>query len=161
MEKKRRMSREGYESLKHQLEHLINVERVDVAQKLKEARSYGDLSENAEYDEAKNEQAKIEARIADLEAMLKNVKIISDEEISGDKVHVGSTIRVRDMTYKEETVYQIVGSAEADPRKGKISDDSPVGRALLGCAQGKTVEVETPGGMVKYKVLEIMKNTQQ
>ncbi len=155
------LTQEGLAKYQEELDQLRTVKRKEISEKIKVALSFGDLSENSEYDEAKNEQAKIEARIADLEAMLKNVKIISDEEISGDKVHVGSTIRVRDMTYKEETVYQIVGSAEADPRKGKISDDSPVGRALLGCAQGKTVEVETPGGMVKYKVLEIMKNTQQ
>lgn len=150
------LTQEGLEKYQEELEYLRTVKRKEISEKIKVALSFGDLSENSEYDEAKNEQAKTEGRIADLEAMLKNVKIISSDELSGDKVHVGCTVKVRDMTYKEEAVYQIVGSAEADPRKGKISDDSPVGRALLGQPAGKTVAVETPGGVVKFKVIEIL-----
>lgn len=150
------LTKEGLEKYQEELETLRNVKRKEVSEKIKVALSFGDLSENSEYDEAKNEQAKIEARIADLEAMLKNVKVISEEEIAGDKVHVGSTVKVLDVEFDEEQVYQLVGSAEADPRGGKISDDSPVGRAIIGHAAGDTVDVETPGGTIQIKVVEIL-----
>ncbi len=150
------LTKEGLAKYQEELETLRNVKRKEVSEKIKVARSFGDLSENSEYDEAKNEQAKIEARIADLEVMLKDVKIISSEETTGDKVHVGSKVKVLDVEFGEEDVYQIVGSAEADPRKGMISDDSPVGRAIIGHAAGETVDVETPGGTIQIKVVEIL-----
>lgn len=150
------LTKEGLEKYQEELETLRNVKRKEVSEKIKVARSFGDLSENSEYDEAKNEQAKIEARIADLEVMLKNVKIIEEEEIIGNKVHVGSTVKVLDVEFNQEDVYQIVGSAEADPRKGKISDDAPVGRALLGHVEGDLVDVETPGGTIQIKIVAIL-----
>ena len=151
-----KLTREGLAKYQEELEDLKNVKRKEISEKIKVARSFGDLSENSEYDEAKNEQAKIEARIADLEVMLKNVEIISEEEMSGDKIHVGSTVKVLDVEFKEEAVYKLVGSAEADPRHGKISDDAPIGKALLGHVAGDTIDVETPGGIVQIKILEIL-----
>ncbi len=151
------LTEEGLAKYQEELETLRTVKRKEVSEKIKVALSFGDLSENSEYDEAKNEQAKIEARIADLEAMLKNVKIISEDDgIDKKRVHIGSTVKVLDQEYNEETVYQIVGSAEADPRQGKISDDAPVGRALIGHAAGETLEVETPGGTIQVRILEIL-----
>jgi len=150
------LTKEGLAKYQEELEVLRTVKRKEISEKIKVALSFGDLSENSEYDEAKNEQAKIEARIADLEVMLKNVKIISSEEMTGDKVHVGSKIKVLDIEFNEEETYQIVGSAEADPRLGKISDDSPVGRALIGHVAGDTVDVEAPGGTIQIKIVEIL-----
>ena len=150
------LTKEGLEKYQEELEFLRNVKRKEISEKIKVALSFGDLSENSEYDEAKNEQAKIEARIADLEAMLKNVKLITEEEMTGDKVHVGSTVKILDVEFNEEEVYQLVGSAEADPRSGKISDDSPIGRAIIGHVAGETVDVETPGGMIQIKIVEIL-----
>ena len=147
---------EGKAKLEAELVNLKTVKREEIAEKIKVARSYGDLSENSEYDEAKNEQAKIEARIADLEAMLKNVKLITEEEMTGDKVHIGSTVKILDLEFGEEEVFQLVGSAEADPRNGKISDDSPIGRAIMGHVAGEIVDAETPGGMVQIKIVEIL-----
>ncbi len=150
------LTKEGLEKYQEELETLRNVKRKEVSEKIKVALSFGDLSENSEYDEAKNEQAKIEARIADLEVMLKNVKLITEEEMSGDKVHVGSTVKILDLEFNEEEVYQLVGSAEADPRGGKISDDSPIGRGIMGHVAGEVVDVETPGGMIQIKIVEIL-----
>ena len=156
MAKQVMLTKEGLAKYQEELETLRNVKRKEVSEKIKVARSFGDLSENSEYDEAKNEQAKIEARIADLEAMLKDVKIISEEEQIGDKAHIGSKIKVLDVEFGEEDVYQLVGSAEADPRLGKISDDSPVGRAIIGHSAGEVLDVETPGGIVQIKIVEIL-----
>lgn len=156
MAKQVMLTNEGLLKLNNELDNLISVKRKEVSEKIKVALSFGDLSENSEYDEAKNEQAKIEARIADLEAMLKNVKLITEEEMTGDKVHVGSTVKILDVEFNEEEVYQLVGSAEADPRSGKISDDSPIGRAIIGHVAGETVDVETPGGMIQIKIVEIL-----
>lgn len=150
------LTQEGLAKYQEELETLKNVKRKEVSEKIKVALSFGDLSENSEYDEAKNEQAKLEARIADLEVMLKDVKIISSEELSGDKVHVGSTVKVLDMEYNEENIYQIVGSAEADPRGGKISDDAPIGHAMIGHAAGDIIDVETPGGVIQIQIIEIL-----
>ncbi len=150
------LTKEGLEKYQEELETLRNVKRKEISEKIKVALSFGDLSENSGYDEAKNEQAKIEARIADLEAMLKNVKLITEEEMTGDKVHIGSTVKILDLEFNEEEVFQLVGSAEADPRNGKISDDSPIGRAIMGHVAGEIVDAETPGGMVQIKIVEIL-----
>lgn len=150
------LTKEGLEKYQEELETLRNVKRKEISEKIKVALSFGDLSENSEYDEAKNEQAKIEARIADLEVMLKNVKLITEEEMTGDKVHVGSTVKILDLEFNEEETLQLVGSAEADPRNGKISDDSPIGRAIIGHVAGETVDAETPGGLIQIKIVEIL-----
>lgn len=148
---------EGLKKLEEELEHLKTVTRKEVADKIKVALSFGDLSENSEYDEAKNEQALIESRIVQIEAMLKNVKILDEDEISNDIISVGSKVKLLDKEFNEEVDYQIVGSAEADPLKGRISDESPLGKFLLGHKVGDVVEVETPGGVCDYQVLEIAK----
>ena len=151
------LTQEGLSNLKNELENLKTVRRKEVAEKIKVALSFGDLSENSEYDEAKNEQAIMESRILEIEAMLKNVKVIDEDELSTDRIHVGSKIKVQDVSFNEILDYRIVGSSEADPREGRISDESPVGAALLGHKKGQTVVVKTPGGDVKYKILEIYK----
>ena len=148
---------EGLRKLKEQLDYLKNVRRKEVVEGLRQALAFGDLSENSEYDEAKNEQAKVEAQILELEETLKNVKIISDSEISTDIVSIGSTVTVYDETYNEETEYTIVGPTEADPMSGKISDQSPIGSALLGAKIGDTITFHTPGGEVTLRVLNIEK----
>ena len=157
MEKQVILTQEGLNNLKAELENLKTVRRKEVAEKIKVALSFGDLSENSEYDEAKNEQAIMESRILEIEAMLKNVKVIDEGELSTDKIHVGSKIKIHDISFDETLEYRIVGSSEADPREGRISDESPVGAALLGHKKGQTVIVKTPGGESKYKILEICK----
>lgn len=157
MEKQVILTQEGLSNLKNELENLKTVRRKEVAEKIKVALSFGDLSENSEYDEAKNEQAIMESRILEIEAMLKNVKVIDEDELSTDRIHVGSKIKVQDVSFNETLDYRIVGSSEVDPREGRISDESPVGAALLGHKKGQTVVVKTPGGDVKYKILEIYK----
>ena len=157
MEKQVILTQEGLDNLKAELENLKTVRRKEVAEKIKVALSFGDLSENSEYDEAKNEQAIMESRIIEIEAMLKNVKVIDEDELGTDRIHVGSKVKVHDISFDETLDYRIVGSSEADPREGRISDESPVGAALLGHKKGQTVVVKTPGGEVKYKILEIYK----
>ncbi len=151
------LTEEGLKNLENELENLKTVSRKEVAEKIKIARSFGDLSENSEYDEAKNEQAMIEARIIEIEAMLKNVKVIDDHELSTELVNVGSKVKVEDLEYSEVIDYKIVGPSEADPREGRISDESPVGAALIGHEVGEIVKVETPGGICTYKIMEIYK----
>ena len=146
---------EGLKKYEDELEMLKTVKRKEISEKIKVALSFGDLSENSEYDEAKNDQAKVEARIVELEAMLKNAKVIDEEELGSDVVHIGSKVRVLDVEFNEELDYQVVGSAEADPRSGKISDESPVGKALLGSKVGDVVEAEAPGGIVKFEIKQI------
>ena len=148
---------DGLKKLEDELEYLKMEGRADIAEKIKVARGYGDLSENSEYDEAKNEQAKIEARIVEIEAMLKNVEIIEDVKGNAKSVVVGVTVKVLDEEYGDECEYRVVGSTEADPRNGKISDESPVGKALLGKKIGEEVIVEAPGGEFKLKILSISK----
>ena len=148
---------EGLRELEEELSILKSQKRADIAEQIKEARSHGDLSENSEYDEAMNDQAQLEARISEIEATLKRVRVIDQSEITTDTVQVGTKVKVLDLEYNEEEEYQIVGSTEADPLKGLISDESPVGKGLLNHAVGETVEVETPGGIQKYKILEISK----
>ncbi|MFQ9908708.1 MAG: transcription elongation factor GreA [Acutalibacter sp.] len=148
---------EGLKKLEAELEELKSVKRKEIADKIKVALSFGDLSENSEYDEAKNEQAIVDARIATLEQMLKNVKVLDEADLSSDMVHVGSRVKVYDMEFEEEVLYQVVGSTESDPVQGKISDESPVGKALLGHKAGDIVEVETPSGSAKYEILELVR----
>lgn len=148
---------EGLKKLEEELEYLKTVRRAEVAEKIKQARAFGDLSENSEYDEAKNEQAFVEGRIATIEAMLKNAKVIDDEDIKLDQVNIGCTVKVYDESFNEETEYTIVGSAEADPMNNKISDESPIGKALIGKKVGDVVSVEVPAGIIKLKILEIHK----
>ena len=151
------LTEEGLKNLESELENLKTVKRKEVAEKIKVALSFGDLSENSEYDEAKNEQAIMEARILEIEAMLKNVKLINEHELSTDVIHVGSKVKVYDINFDEVVDYRIVGSSEADPREGRISDESPVGAALLGHREGETVRFLTPGGECAYKIVEIYK----
>lgn len=148
---------EGLKKLEDELEQLKTEKRKEIAEKIKVALSFGDLSENSEYDEAKNEQAMIESRIAQIEAMLKNVKLIDDDDISTETVNLGSKVKVLDVEFNEELTYSIVGSTEADPDQNRISDESPVGKALLGHGVGETVTVEAPGGDIELKILEIAK----
>ena len=157
MAKTVKLTDDGLKKLQDELENLKTVGRAEIAEKIKVARGYGDLSENSEYDEAKNEQAKIEARIVEIESMLKNVEIISDVKGAAKTVVVGVTVKVYDEEYDEESVYRIVGSTEADPREGKISDESPVGKALMGKKTGDEVIVEAPGGEFKLKIVKISK----
>lgn len=157
MAKTIKVTDEGLKKLHDELENLKTVGRADIAEKIKIARGYGDLSENSEYDEAKNEQAKIEARIVEIEAMLKNVEIIKDVKGKSKTVIVGTMVKVLDEAENEECEYRVVGSTEADPRRGLISDESPVGRALIGKKVGDDVIVEAPGGEFKLKILAISK----
>ena len=151
------LTEEGLKNLESELENLKTVKRKEIAEKIKVALSFGDLSENSEYDEAKNEQAIMEARIMEIEAMLKNVKIIDEHELSTEIIYVGSKVKVEDIEYSEIIDYKIVGPSEANPREGKISDESPVGGAFIGHKKGDIVKVETPGGLCTYKIIEIYK----
>ncbi|HHZ05878.1 MAG TPA: transcription elongation factor GreA [Clostridiales bacterium] len=157
MQKQVLLTDEGLKKLEEELEDLKTVKRKEIAEKIKVALSFGDLSENSEYDEAKNDQAMVESRIATIEAMLKNVKIIDESELSSDTVHVGSKVRVKNLTKGRENTYKIVGSNEADPIQGRISDESPVGKSLLGGKLGQKIMAETPSGTVEYEILEIGK----
>ena len=157
-EKKVVLTYDGLKNMEAELENLKTVRRKDVAEKIKEARGQGDLSENAEYDAAKEEQAEIEARIVQLEKMLRNAEVIDEEDGAKDTISLGTTVTVLDVEFDEEMEYTIVGSAEADPMNGRISNESPVGKALIGAHTGDVVEVEMPMGIMKYKVLEIQRN---
>ena len=148
---------EGLKKLQDELENLKTNGRKDIAERIKISRGYVDLSENSEYDDAKNEQAKIEARILELEMMLKNYEIISEDDIALDKVAVGVKVKIFDTDLEEEFTYSIVGSAEADPMNNKISDESPVGKALLGHSVNEDVEVDLDGDKVILKILSIEK----
>lgn len=151
------MTVEGLKKLQDELEHLKTVERKEVAEKIKVALSFGDLSENSEYDEAKNDQALLESRIAAIEAQLKNVRVLDESELSAENVHVGSKVRIANEQGKE-FAYEISGETEADPFNGKISDESPVGKAIMGLRVGEKGEATLPNGnVVVYTVLEISK----
>ncbi|NLP27683.1 MAG: transcription elongation factor GreA [Clostridia bacterium] len=156
--KKYVMTYEGVKKLEEELEFLKTVKRKEITEKIKVALGYGDLSENSEYDEAKNEQAFVEGRIITLENMLRNASIVDESEIPSDVVSVGSKVKVKDFEFDEEVEYTIVGSAEADPMSYKISNESPVGKALIGKREGETVEVAVPGGMSKFQILEIRRD---
>ena len=157
MNVKKAMTQEEVKELELKLEELKTIKRKEVAEKIKTARSFGDLSENSEYDEAKNEQAMVEEEILQLENMLKNVELIDREALTTDTVEIGLHIKLYDNKYNEELLYQLVGSNSANPSKGKISDESPLGSALKGKKVGDTVSVEAPGGMMTFKILEISK----
>lgn len=159
MDKKNLLTYEGLQKLENELQDLKVVRRKEVSQKIKEAREQGDLSENAEYDAAKDEQRDIEARIDEIEKILKNAEVVVEEEVDLDKISVGCRVRILDMEYNEELEYKIVGSTEASSLKGKISNESPVGRALLGAKVDEVVTVETQAGDLNYKVLEIQRST--
>ena len=146
---------EGYEKLKEEIEHLSTTKRLEVADRIRVAREFGDISENAEYDDAKNEQAMLEHRIATLEERLRDARVIDRKEVSSDAVSIGSHVRLRDVEAKKTFEYQIVGSAEANPVENKLSNESPVGRAIMGRKKGETVEVTAPRGTLKFKILEI------
>ncbi len=148
---------EGLLKLEQELEMLKTQKRQEVAEKIKVARGFGDLSENSEYDAAKEEQAQVEARIVHIENMLKNAKVIDQEDIDLTKVGIGTKVKIYDEEFEEELEYSIVGSTEADPDLCKISDESPVGRALIGRCVGEVVDIDTPGGIVKFKILDITK----
>ena len=146
---------EGFEKLKQEIETLRTVKRREVAERIRIAREFGDIQENAEYDDAKNEQALLEHRIATLEDRLRNARVIERGEITTDVVSVGSMVRLRDVDAKKTFEYHIVGSAEANPAENKLSNESPVGKAILGRKKGETVEVTAPRGALKFKILEI------
>jgi transcription elongation factor GreA len=147
---------EGYKKLKAEIELLSTERRREVADRIRVARQFGDIAENAEYDDAKNDQMLLEHRIARLEEQLRNARVIEKKEISSDVVSVGSTVRLRDVDAKQTVEYHIVGSAEANPSEYKLSNESPVGKAILGHKKGETVDVTTPrGARLKYKILEI------
>ena len=156
MAKEYRLSAERLEELKQELTYLKTVREKEVAELIKEARSFGDLSENSEYDEAKNEQGKLYSRIAEVENILANCIVIEDEHSDDTTmVRLGSRITVLDKEFEEEVQYEVVGSQEADPAKGTISEDSPFGKALLGHNEGEDITVDAPGGPVEYKILKV------
>lgn len=159
MQKEVRLTKEGLENLENELDFLKTTKRDEIAEKIEIARSYGDLSENAEYDEAKNDQAVVEARIAEIEAMLKNVVVI--EDVDTGKVRTGATVIVKNLARDKQIKYKIVGSNEADPLNGMLSDESPVGMALMDKGPGDVVSVETPAGVMKYEIIEILKKEEE
>jgi transcription elongation factor GreA len=146
---------EGYEKLKQEIEHLQSTKRREVAERIRVAREFGDIAENAEYDDAKNEQAMLEHRIMQLEERLLSARVITKKEISKDVVSVGSHVRVKNMDAGKTVEYHIVGSAEANPTENKLSNESPVGKAIIGHKKGDVVEVTAPRGSLKFKILEI------
>lgn len=157
-ERKNLLTYAGLKKLEDELHDLKVVRRKEVAGKIKEAREQGDLSENAEYDAAKDEQRDIEARIEEIEKILKNAEVVVEDEVDVDKINVGCTVKVFDVEYEEEMEFKIVGSSEANSLQGKISNESPVGKALIGCSVGDEVSVETQAGIIEYKVLEIQRS---
>ncbi|MFA5524316.1 MAG: transcription elongation factor GreA [Tissierellales bacterium] len=149
------LTAEGLKKIEEEYDELRTVRRKEVADRIKQALAFGDISENSEYDEAKNEQARLEERIAKLERTLRNARVIEEEDISEEVVSIGSKIIVKDIEYDEEIKYTIVGSAEADPYEERISNESPVGRTLIGRRAGDIVEVQVPDGIIKYEIVSI------
>ena len=158
MDKKNILTYQGLKKLEDELQELKVVRRKEVAAKIKEAREQGDLSENAEYDAAKDEQRDIEARIEQIEKILKNAEVVVEDEVDLDKISVGCVVKVLDVEYDEEEEFKLVGSSEANSLNGKISNESPVGKALIGARVGDTIKVETQAGEIEYKVLEIQRS---
>ncbi len=156
-EKKNILTYAGLKQLEDELQDLKVNKRKEVAQKIKEAREQGDLSENAEYDAAKDEQREIEARIDEIDKILKNAEVVVEEEVAVDVINIGCMVKIMDKEFNNEVIYKIVGSTEANTLKGRISNESPVGQALLGKKKGETIEVDTPMGSLKYKIMEIQK----
>lgn len=151
------LTQEGYDKIVAEHEELVSVKRAEVAARIKEAISYGDISENAEYDSAKNEQAELEEKIHELEEILRVAKIVQDEDVKGDAVNIGLKVTVKDIDTGEKEVFSIVGATEADPFNGKISTESSVGKALIGKKKNETVAIEVPDGVINYKVMKIEK----
>lgn len=151
------LTADGFKQLEEELDFLKGEKRKEIAEKIKVARSYGDLSENSEYDDAKNEQAILEARIVTIEATLKNAVLINEDDMNNEQIHIGSKIKVENIKMGKTFDYKIVGSNESNPREGKISDESPIGIALLGRKVGDVIEVDAPAGVIALKVLEISK----
>ena len=151
------LTAEGYNKLAEELDYLRTIGREQIASKIKEARSFGDLSENAEYDEAMNEQAIMESKIARLEEELKHAQILDTQGLSTDEIHIGANVLVLDLEYNEELEFQIIGKAQANYDEQRISDESPVGKALLGRKEGDVIEVETPGGIARFEIKRISK----
>lgn len=157
MAKQYKLTPKRLQELQEELNYLKTVREREVAELIKEARSFGDLSENSEYDEAKNEQGKLYARIAEVEEVLGNYVLIEEQEFAADQVGLGSLVKVLDLEFDEEETYHIVGSQEADPMAGRISEDAPFGKALLGHRIGEEVEVDSPAGLLRYKIVDIQK----
>ena len=151
------LTQEGYDNLDKELNYLKTEKRTEIAERIKVALGFGDLSENSEYDEAKNAQAENEVKIAELENKLRHAKIIDEKEIDTDTVQIGNTVKVLDIEFNEEVEYTIVGSTEVDLAENKISNESPLGAALLGAKKNQTVDVNAPAGIMKYKILQIKK----
>jgi transcription elongation factor GreA len=149
------LTAEGHKKLQQEIAYLSNEKRREVAERIRVAREFGDIAENAEYDDAKNEQAHLEARIAMLEERLKNARVVTKREIKSGEVSIGTKVRLRDIAAKETIEYHIVGSAEADPAELKLSNESPVGKAIMGRKKGETVEVAAPRGTLKFKIMDI------
>jgi transcription elongation factor GreA len=149
------LTKEGYEKLKQEIEYLSTDKRREVAERIKQAREFGDIAENAEYDDAKNEQALLEHRISMLEERMRAARVIDKKDVAKDVVSIGSMVRLRDMEANKTVEYRIVGSAEANPAENKLSNESPVGKAILGRKKGEVVEVAAPRGSLKFKILEI------
>ena len=156
-EKEVLLTQEGYDNLEKEVEYLRTEKRAEIAERIKVALGFGDLSENSEYDEAKNAQAENETKIANLEAKLRYAKIIDESEIDTKSVQVGNTVTVKDLEFNEEEEYTIVGSTEVDLSQNKISNESPIGSALLGAKKGEEIEIKVPAGTVKYKIIAIKK----
>lgn len=155
MAKEYKLSPQRLKALQDEMNYLKTVREKEVADQIKEARSFGDLSENSEYDEAKNEQGKLYSRIAEVENILANYVVIEEHETDPNSVRLGSKVKVLDLEFEEEESYQVVGSQEADPMNGRISEDSPFGKALLGHNEGEDITVDAPGGPVEYKILKV------
>ena len=151
------LTQEGFENLEKELEYLKTEKRVEIAERIKVALGFGDLSENSEYDEAKNAQAENEVKIAELENKLRYAKVIDEKEIDTKTVQIGNTVKLHDIEFDEDVEYTIVGSTEVNLAENKISNESPIGRALLGAKKGATVDVEAPAGVIQYKILSIKK----
>lgn len=149
------LTEDGYKKLEEELAYLKGPKKMEVAERIKVAREFGDISENSEYDEAKNEQALLEAKILEIENTLRLAKVVDEDEVSIRKVGVGVVVKVHDFEFDEDIEYSIVGAAEVDMAKNRISNESPVGKALIGKKKGDEVDVETPGGAIKYKILNI------
>ena len=150
-----KLTEDGLKQLEEELEYLKTKKRKEVSEKIKVALGFGDLSENAEYDEAKNEQAQVEARIVSVENMLKNAIVIDESERDTSKVELGATVTIHDIEFDEDITYKIVGSTEADPDEGRLSDESPLGKSLMGKAEGEMIDVDAPAGVIQYKILKI------
>lgn len=150
-----KLTEDGLKQLEEELEYLKTKKRKEVSEKIKVALGFGDLSENSEYDEAKNEQAQVEARIVSVENMLKNAIVIDESERDTSKVELGATVTIHDIEFDEDITYKIVGSTEADLDEGRLSDESPLGKSLMGKAEGEMIDVDAPAGVIQYKILKI------